>query len=78
MSDALWIFAHPEDCRIFRSNGKAVLYDCDGDPLFTVIESWSDDQIWAALNIANVAFRRGAKVGEEHKKRQLLDALGIQ
>jgi len=61
-------YAYKCDCDIIRNHvdygGMALLIDCDGDTIFVVPDTWSDDQIWTALDIANSYYSKGRKVGK--------------
>lgn len=81
MSDRKW--AHREDCCIIRSNsdhslrmhGSAVVVDCDGDKVFAVPDSFTDEQVWLCLAVANSAFADGYDQGEHGKAREIAKAL---
>ena len=85
MSEKKWI--HKENCEIVRpgSNysiqvpGQAVLMDAsEGDRVFVVPESWTDDQIWECLRVANTAFGCGHTSGEHSKAREIVKALFLE
>jgi len=75
-----WI--HPDDCFIERNHddfpGRAVLFDCDGDQVFDfAAEEWTDEQIFTALALANIAYDRGYTVGQASKALEVRKALQI-
>jgi hypothetical protein len=55
--------------------GRAVLMDCDGERIFSVPESWTDDQIWNCLAIANRAYWNGFQYGGRDKAHEITKAL---
>jgi len=73
--------AHPEDCGIERNlenmPGFAVMMDCDGEQIFSVPDSWTDEQMFIVLNIVNNAFSRGTSFGELKKAQEIKTMLGI-
>ncbi len=71
--------AHREDCTILRGKegnpGFAMLIDCDGDEIFSVPETWTDNQVWEALDIANRVFSKGIDAGKAMKASEIRRAL---
>lgn len=75
-----------DDCKIVRPDsaydikvpGSAVLMDAtEGTRLFVVPESWTDEQIWRCLEIANMAFTEGDGQGSRRKVWEIKTALNI-
>ena len=80
MEDHKW--RYKEDCSIVRPDHMhahtadlAALVDCDGDCVFTVPNSWTDTQIFKALEIANRAYAVGYSTGERAKAHEIAKAL---
>lgn len=72
---------HLDDCEILRDYSpephRAVLFTRDGDQLWSVPDTWTDEQIWAALQFANRAYAMGYRSGVHHKMLEIRQALGI-
>ena len=74
---------YKEDCSVIRTDsdyyikedGRAVLMDCDGIPVFDVPDTWTDEQIFQCLEIANKAYGRGFNVGQLSKAHEIARAL---
>lgn len=75
-----------DDCENYRSNskydlripGSVVLMDAtEGYRIFILPESFTDDQVWECLRVANIAYAKGYEHGEEGKAREIRDALFI-
>jgi hypothetical protein len=74
-----------KDCEIVRPDsqwdvrvpGHAVLMDTEGARIFVVPETFTDDQIWECLRIANVAYAEGDRNGKYAKAREIARALFI-
>jgi len=82
--DTMWI--HKEDCDIIRDDSEydicvkdhAVLIDTtDGSRVFVVPDSFTDEQIWECLRIANTAFNYGHVQGVQSKIRDIRQTLGL-
>jgi hypothetical protein len=58
--------------------GYAVLINCEGDMEFKVPETWTDEQVWTAMNIANAYYENGVKWGETKKELEIKKCLGIE
>lgn len=73
--------AHKSDCSIFRDltfyEDKAILMDCDGEILFAFPKSWTDEQIFTALEFANKAHSIGFKRGKLAKIHEIRTALNL-
>ncbi len=77
--------AYKEDCEIIRNrevadipfNDRAVLMDCDGEVVFDVDNSWTDEQVWEALRLMDVAFGKGVDVGKSSKACEIRRALDL-
>ena len=72
---------YKEDCSILRDipdqPQMAAIIDCDGEYIQFFPASWTDNQIWLALNFANSAHKRGVALGEYQKTREVCSVLGI-
>lgn len=73
---------YKNDCAIVRPDNfhahtadMAALVDCDGDCVFTVPNSWTDEQIFKCLEIANRAYAAGYASGERSKAYEIAKAL---
>jgi hypothetical protein len=71
--------AHRKDCKILRGRagnpGFSMVIDCEGDEVFSVPESWTDDQVWRVLDIANMAYGMGCSVGRRMKASEIKQAI---
>lgn len=72
------IYCSREIAFIDRSDGRAQLFNCDGDRLFVFPASMTDDQIYKALDFANKAHDLGFDRGKAEKTYELRQALGIR
>lgn len=74
-------FRHEEDCRVERTENitgpVADLYDCEGDKVWTFPDSFTDEQIMAALAFANHAYKLGVGIGANRKAEEIRSVLGI-
>ncbi|WP_270792906.1 MULTISPECIES: hypothetical protein [unclassified Aeromonas] len=74
-------YRHEEDCRIERAENivgpVAELYDSEGDKVWTFPDSFTDEQIMAALAFANHAFKVGISIGRDRKAEEIRRALGV-
>ena len=76
-----WI--HKDDCEIVRPDstydirldGHVVVMNCDGERVFTVPESWTDEQVWECIRIANYAHSQGFESGMRSKAREIRKTL---
>ena len=77
MSNPRPVLAHKNDCSIHRNpdTGYAILYDCDGNIVFDVDDTFTDSQIWHMLIIANRVYRLGWECGEMSRSREILNLL---
>lgn len=84
MNSEKWI--HAEDCEIVRPDstydirvhGHAVLMDTtEGSRVFIVPDSFTDEQIWECLRIANVAHECGYASGQRAKTLEIRKVLGL-
>lgn len=74
-------FRHKSDCAIKRESGLqgpvATLYDSEWEKVWTFPDSFTDEQIMAALAFANHAYKVGIDIGSERKAQQIRSALGV-
>lgn len=74
-------YRHEEDCRIERTENivgpVAELYDSEGDKVWTFPDSFTDEQIMAALAFANHSFKVGVSIGNDRKAEEIRRALGV-
>lgn len=72
---------HEDDCWIERteniSGPVAILYEGDGDKVWEFPDSFTDEQIMAALAFANHTFNFGVGIGSHRKAREIRSALEI-
>ena len=70
-------FAHKSDCSIKKSpSGRHKdLFNGEGEFIASFDVSWTDDQIWRALDLANAAYTLGRKVGRAGKAAEIRQAL---
>lgn len=70
-----------DDCTIVREHPDnmdyAVLFDSNGDIVFRVPKSWTDNQIWAALYIGNGMYSAGFQAGMDRKMEQIREVIGV-
>jgi hypothetical protein len=66
-----------EDCTIMREEEKVTLLDCDGDEVFSLPPSWTDEQIWTVLKLQNIAYSTGVCVGRAQIQSEIREVLGI-
>ena len=77
-------YRHKEECYIVLVKGdegvqnRMVVFDRDGELVFSVPEAWTDEQIWRALDLQNEAYAVGIRVGRALKLREIRDALEIK
>lgn len=74
-------YLHRRDALIDRGDhqnypASAVLRDYDGRFFFRFDEDWTDDQIFAALDFANQAYREGHGAGQRDKAYEIRRAIG--
>lgn len=77
------MYRYEEECSVERTEnivGRPVaeLYDCDGDKVWTFPDSFTDEQIMAALAFANHTYRVGINVGVERKAEEIRSVLGVK
>lgn len=74
-------YRYEEDCRVERTENiagpVAELYDSEGDKVWTFLDSFTDEQIMAALAFANHAFKVGISIGTERKAEEIRRVLGV-
>ena len=74
-------YRHKEDCTIMRGlkefPGKVILFDNEGEEVFALPETWTDDQVWTALRLQNRAYDVGVCVGRTRKLNEIKAALEI-
>lgn len=71
--------AHADECEIERSGGRAIMYDADGHEVMNVSDSEyvSNRQLFEVLELMNVAFTRGVKIGKVKKQSEIIKVLGV-
>ncbi len=58
------IIVRPGSCLDAVIDGSAVVVDSDGNRVFSVDESFSDEQVWQCLVAVNIGYRAGLVDGE--------------
>ncbi|EGI7654928.1 hypothetical protein T6R82_003476 [Salmonella enterica subsp. enterica serovar Montevideo] len=75
------MYRYEEECSVERTENivgpVAELYDCDGDKVWTFPDSFTDEQIMAALAFANHAYKVGISIGSDRKAEEIRRALGV-
>lgn len=73
-------FAHKSDCTIvLSSTGRQKhLLDGAGELITPFDVSWTDDQIWRALDLANAAYSLGHKTGMSTKAAEVRKVLELE
>ena len=81
-------YENRDNCRIVRGEntkhfcgqgrGLALLIGPEDEILYRFPEAWADDQIWRALDFANVAFHKGIDAGVLIARQQIKLCLGIK
>lgn len=79
--DAMQEFLYVEECEIVRNDpvflGKTLILDIDGGIRWIFDGEWTDKQVFAAIDLANNAYRFGARDGERTKAAEIRNALNI-
>lgn len=61
-----------------RADGQLGVYDCDGNPIFSLWGDPGDKMIAQIYMIQRRAFEHGVEVGESSKADEIRMALGIE
>ncbi|ALO34551.1 hypothetical protein CMT41_07345 [Colwellia sp. MT41] len=76
------VLAKKDECLIVLSEDSSInqkkLIDNNGNTILIVDKSWSDEQIWQALDIANQAFNSGIMVANENKSNEIQRAINVK